>query len=86
MYNRTRSILTQKVNILLPPNTNEYAVFQTITSGQLPFLGSRSPPSRWSAGSAENAPLRSWFRRRAHDLRQRVGEFGCGLGRGIVQL
>ena len=27
-YNRTRRALTQKVNVLNPPNTNEYAVFQ----------------------------------------------------------
>ena len=29
-YNRTRRALTQKVNVLNPPNTNEYAVFQTV--------------------------------------------------------
>ncbi len=38
-YHRTRSALTQKVNNLNPQNINEYAVFQTMSSGQLPFLG-----------------------------------------------
>ena len=40
MYNRTRRTLTQNVNNLNPQNINEYAVFQTMSSGQLPFLGS----------------------------------------------
>ena len=39
-YNRTRRALTQKVNVLNPANTNEYGVFQTVSSGQLRFPGS----------------------------------------------
>ena len=38
-YHRTRRALTQKVNNLNPQNINEYAVFQTMSNGQLRFLG-----------------------------------------------
>ena len=39
-YHRRRRALTQKVNVLNPANTNEYVVLQTVSSGQLRFLGS----------------------------------------------
>ena len=34
-----RRAVTQKVNVLNPANTNEYVVFQTVSGGQLRFLG-----------------------------------------------